>query len=223
MKKYIPILKGTRLFAGVDEQELTAMFDCLQARMGTYKKGECVFRRGERMGVIAVPVEGSLRIQHDDYWGNRSIVGAVGVGEMFGEAYAAPDSGAIMNDVVAAEDSAVIFFDAGRILTVCSSACLFHSRVVENLFCAVAGKNRGLVRKLEHMSRRTTREKLFSYLSDEAERQGGSTFAIPFNRQELADYLSVDRSAMSAELGRMRDDGLLVFEKNRFTLLEREV
>jgi CRP-like cAMP-binding protein len=195
------------------------MLQCLDAKVRTYPKGECVFRQGEHLSCITVLVEGSLHIQRDDFWGNRSIIQQIGVGEMFGEAYMAPESGAILNDVVAAMDSAVIFFDVKRIITTCSSACRFHSMVVQNLFFAVSDKNRRLVQKLGHMAKRTTREKLLSYLSEEAKRQNSSTFTIPFNRQQLADFLSVDRSAMSNELGKMRDEGLILFEKNRFTLL----
>ena len=219
MKEYVPILKQTRLFAGVEESEIALMLGCLQAKLRTYQKGEYVFRQGESVDHITVLVSGSLHIQRDDYWGNRSIIGVVHPGEMFGEAYAAPESGVILNDVLAMEPSAVIFFDVRRILTVCSSACRFHSVVVQNLFFAISEKNWKLVQKLGHMSRRSTREKLISYLSEEAQKQGSGTITIPFNRQQLADFLSVDRSAMSSELGRMRDEGLLNFDKNRFELL----
>ena len=219
MEKYIPILKQTKLFDGLREEEISAMLGCLQAKQYSYKKGEYVFRQGEYLNNITVLVEGNLHIQKDDYWGNRSIINTVGVGEMFGEAYAAPDSGTLLNDVVAVEDSTVLFFDVRRILTVCSSACNFHSMVVQNLFFAISEKNRRLVQKLGHMAKRSTREKLISYLSEEAKQQDSGTFTIPFNRQQLADFLSVDRSAMSNELCKMRDDGLLTFEKNRFTLL----
>ncbi len=219
MKKYISVLKRTQLFAGIGEEEIASMLSCLGARLHTYKKGEYVFRQGERLGDITVLVEGSLHIQKDDYWGNRSILSQIAVGEMFGEAYASPDSGALLNDVVAVVDSAVIFFDVKRVITTCSSACRFHAMVVQNLFFAISDKNRKLVQKLGHMSKRSTREKLISYLSEEAKRQNSSSFAIPFNRQQLADFLSVDRSAMSSELCKMRDEGLLEFEKNRFKLL----
>ena len=158
-------------------------------------------------------------VQKEDYWGNRSIIQSVEAGEMFGEAYAAPESGPLLSDVVAVADSTVLLFDVFRVLTVCSAACRFHSMVVQNLVFAVAEKNRQLVQKLGHMAKRSTREKLMSYLSEEAKRQGSSVVTIPFNRQQLADFLSVDRSAMSNELGKMRDEGLIEFEKNRFTLL----
>ena len=219
MKKYVPILKKTKLFSGVGEDDVTSMLSCLGARLKSYKKGEFVLRQGDHLSDIVVLVEGKLHIQKDDYWGNRSILGLIEIGEMFGEAYVSPESSSLLNDVVAVEDSTAIFFDVKRIITTCPSACRFHSMVVQNMFFAISEKNRKLVQKLGHMSKRTTREKLISYLSEEAGRQNSSSFSIPFNRQQLADFLSVDRSAMSNELCKMRGEGLLEFEKNRFRLL----
>ncbi len=219
MEKYIPILKMARLFSGISNEEIKAMLNCLQARLCMYKKGEYILKQGEHIHNILVLVEGKLHIQRDDYWGNRSIINMVSVGERFGEAYAAPESGALMNDVLAVEDSTVIFFDVNRIITVCSSACRFHSMVVKNLFFAISEKNRTLIQKLTFMTKRTTREKLIAYLSEESKRQNSNEFFISFNRQQLADFLSVDRSAMSNELCKMRDEGLIEFHKNRFVLL----
>ena len=218
MKEFIPVLKRTKLFSGVGDDDISTMLTCLGARLLTYKKGEHVLRQGEHLSDILVLAEGSLHIQRDDYWGNRSILGHIGVGEIFGEAYVAPESGTLLNDVIAVEDSAVFFFDVKRVISTCSSACRFHTMVVQNLFFAISEKNRGLVQKLDYMSRRTTREKLLSYLSEEAKKQNSASITLPFNRQQLADYLSVDRSAMSNELCKMRDEGILEFEKNRFRL-----
>ena len=218
MKEFIPVLKRTKLFSGVGNDDISTMLTCLGARLLTYKKGEHVLRQGEHLSDILVLAEGSLHIQRDDYWGNRSILGHIGVGEIFGEAYVAPESGTLLNDVIAVEDSSVFFFDVKRVISTCSSACRFHTMVVQNLFFAISEKNRGLVQKLDYMSRRTTREKLLSYLSEEAKKQNSASITLPFNRQQLADYLSVDRSAMSNELCKMRDEGLLEFEKNRFRL-----
>ena len=219
MKKYIEILKRTQLFSGVSDTEISAMLNCLQAKLLTFQKGDYVFREGERIDNITVLVKGKLLVQHDDFWGNRNIVNVIRVGEMFGEAYVAPESGSLLNDVIAEEDSAVIFFDVRRILTVCSTACRFHSMVIQNLFFAISEKNRKLLQKIGHMSKRSTRAKLLSYLSEEAKRQNSSHFTIPFTRQQLADFLCVDRSAMSNELCKMRDEGLLQFAKNQFILL----
>ena len=219
MKNYISTLKRTQLFSGVGEEELSSILNCLQAKLATFKKGEYVFREGEHIDKITVLAEGKLLVQKDDFWGNRSIVNVIQVGEMFGESYVAPNSGAILNDVIAEENSVVIFFDVRRVLTVCPSACRFHAMVIHNLFYTISEKNRTLVQKIDHMSQRSTRTKLLSYLSEESKRQNKNTFTIPFNRQQLADFLSVDRSAMSNELCKMRDEGLIQFHKNEFSLL----
>jgi len=219
MKKYIETLKRTQLFSGVSDTEISTMLYCLQAKSVIYKKGDYIFREGEHIDKITVLAEGMLLVQSDDFWGNRSIVNVIRTGEMFGEAYVAPESGSLLNDVIAEEDSVVIFFDVNRILTVCSAACRFHSMVVQNLFYTISEKNRKLVQKIGHMSKRSTRAKLLSYLSEEAKRHNSSYFTIPFTRQQLADFLCVDRSAMSNELCKMRDEGLLQFNKNKFTLL----
>lgn len=219
MEKYIKTLKHTQLFSGVSDSEISAMLSCLQAQLLTFKKGEYVYREGEYLDNISVLVKGKLLVQNNDFWGNRNIINVIHVGEMFGEAYAAPESGVLPNDVVAEEDSAVIFFNVRKILTVCSTACRFHSMVIQNLFFAISEKNRKLVQKIGHMSKRSTRTKLLSYLSQEAKKHNSNHFIIPFTRQQLADFLCVDRSAMSNELCKMRDEGLLRFDRNHFTLL----
>lgn len=220
MEKYVPVLKRAKLFSGMGDDEILSMLDCLNATIRQYGKGEYAFRQGEFIHDLMILGSGRLYIQKEDYWGNLNILNEIRPGEMFGEAYIVPNSGTLMNDVIAAEESTVLFFDMERILTVCPSACPFHTRLVKNMFYTISDKNKSLVQKLSYMSQRSTREKLLSYLSDEAKRQNSSSFSIPFNRQQLADFLSVDRSAMSNELCKLRNEGILDFHKNEFTLRE---
>lgn len=220
MKKFVSLLKKTELFSGVGDGDILSMLDCLNAVVRKHGKGEYVFRQGEHIRNLMLLAEGRLHIQKEDYWGNLNILNEIRPGEMFGEAYLAPNSGTLMNDVIAEEESTVLLFDLERILTVCPSACPFHTQLVKNVFYAISEKNKSLVQKLRYMSQRSTREKLLSYLSDEAKRQNSGSFSIPFNRQQLADFLSVDRSAMSSELCKLRDEGMLNFHKSKFTLYE---
>ena len=218
MKKYVSLLKRTKLFSGVGDDDILSMLNCLNVTVREYNKGEYAFRQGEYIRSLMILAAGRLHIQREDYWGNLNILNEVRPGEMFGEAYIVPSSGPLMNDVIAIEESAVLFFDMERILTVCPSVCPFHTRLVKNIFYTISDKNKGLVQKISYISQRSTREKLLSYLSDEAKRQNSSSFSIPFNRQQLADFLSVDRSAMSGELCRLRDEGMLDFHKSEFRL-----
>lgn len=221
MKSYISVLKHTQLFAGIEESEIEVMTSCLGMEIHHYKKGDYVYRSGEFVRVISILIGGALLIQRDDYWGNRSIVSSISIGDIFGEAYATQNSEAILNDVIATEDSVVLTFEVSKLLTVCSNSCRFHTQVITNLVQSLSAKNRLLTQKIDCMAKRNTRDKLIAYLSGQAQKAGSSSFMIPFNRQQLADYLAVDRSAMSNELCKMRDTGMLTFEKNSFTLVNQ--
>lgn len=218
MKKYLPIIKSSTLFLGIKEEEIEAILVCLLAERRSFRKGEYIFRIGEQISEIALLLDGCVHIQREDYWGNLSILNEISQGEIFGEAYAVPESDAIVNNVIAVTPCEILFFHLSNIFTVCSSNCCFHTKLIQNLFTAIASKNRMLTQKLGHMSQRTTREKLLSYLSEQSIKAGSSSFTIPFNRQQLADFLSVDRSAMSNELSHMRNEGKLDFCRNYFLL-----
>lgn len=218
MQKYLPLIKNTRLFYGIEEAEITPMLGCLSAVKKSYQKGEYIFQRGECITQTAMLLEGCVRIQKEDYWGNLSIVSEISEGEIFGEVYACLGKEAILNDAVAVRQSVVLFLDINKILTTCSAACPYHGRLIQNLLSAIAEKNKILTQKLAHIAKRTTREKLLSYLSEQSLKAGSPSFDIPFNRQQLADFLFVDRSAMSNELCRLRNEGILQFHKNHFIL-----
>lgn len=218
LKKYLPILKESVLFRGIAEEEIESMFHCLSEVKRCYKKGEIVFQRGYPVSAAALLLDGCVHIQKEDYWGNLSILHEISQGEVFGEVYACLKDQKMQNYAVAVSDSTVLFLDINRVLSVCSSACVFHHRLIRNLLFVMASRTQALTQKLEHMSQKTTREKLLSYLSAQSLKAGSTSFSIPFNRQQLADYLSVDRSAMSNELCKMRKEGILVFDRNYFQL-----
>lgn len=223
MKKYMALLKTSKLFEGISEEDIYSMLGCLSAFERKFTKGDYIYRAGERNTSMAMVTEGMAHIYREDYWGNNSILAEVSRGEVLGEVYALSDDEPMMVNAVAARDSSVIFMDMKKVFTVCSSICPYHARLIRNLVYVISAKNRELTRKLEHLSQRTTRDKLLSYLSEQSLKHGSSSFDIPFNRQQLADYLAVDRSAMSKELGRLKKEGILEFEKSHFRLMGREL
>jgi len=206
------------LFTGIHPEEQESILKCLSAVEKKYEKGETVFLAGHEICSMGFVLSGSVEIFRDDFWGNRQVLGHVESGELFGEAYACMPGEALMVNVEAAEKSRILLLDIGKLLHVCTPACAHHTQLIHNLLYIMAKKNLMLTRKIDHMGQRSIREKVMAYLSFESERQKKRTFEIPYNRQQLADYLSVDRSALSAELSRMKRDGLIQFSKNLFTL-----
>ena len=200
------------LFRGVPAEELPALLGRASARTCAFQKGELLLRRGDVTRRLGLVLEGSVHIIREDFWGNRSIVGLAGPGEVFAESYALAGE-PLEVSVLAAAPGAALFLEADG---------LTDARLTANLLHLLARKNLMLTRKMRHMARRTTRDKLLSYLSAQALAAGSSEFDIPMDRQQLADYLAVDRSAMSAALGKLRDEGVLTFRKNHFRLLGEE-
>lgn len=219
MKKYLPILQKSPLFFGVEKDDILPMLECLDGTLRICPKGSIVFAEGDRPTHLGVVLEGEVRITRTDYYGNRSIVAAVKASQVFGETFACAEVQSLPVDIMAAADSILLMIDVRRIISTCCNACTFHNRIIYNLMKQTAAKNLMFHRKLEITSKRTTRDKLMTYLLMTAKEQGSSSFEIPYDRQELADYLEVDRSGLSAEISKLRREGVLTAEKNRFTLL----
>lgn len=222
MKKYLPFLSNMPLFQGIDPEELPGMLDCLNARKAGYKKQDIVLLEGQSVTSVGIVLSGKVQIMKEDFMGNRNIMAEVAPGNLFAESYSCVQTDSLPITVVSVTESEILWVDYRRIVSTCSSACKFHAKLISNMLTILASKNIQLNQKIEHISKRTTREKLLSYLSDQVSRQGAPEFDIPFNRQELADYLCVDRSAMSNELCKLQNEGVLRFHLNHFSLNETE-
>lgn len=220
MANQFAVLARCPLFDGVSEGEIEAMLDCMGARRVSVPRGGLILRAEDPAEEMGILLSGAARVQRDDFYGNRAIQAALEPGDMFGEAFACAEVRRLPVSVEAVRDCEALMLRVGKVIGPCPSACAFHHRVVLNLLREMAGKNLRLNRKLEITSRRTTREKLLAYLTGEAEQTGDTTFTIPFDRQGLADYLGVDRSALSSEIGKLRREGVLASEKSRFTLFK---
>ena len=219
MGGFIEVLQSCALFDGIDGRDLKAMLGCLGGRIADFSRGEAILASDSRAEHVGIVLSGSAQIVMDDFYGNRTIQSRVEPGEMFGEAFACAGVDRLPVTVEGVRPGRVMLIRIKRVTETCSNACEFHNRMVMNLLKAMAAKNLQLNRKIEITSRRTTREKLMAYLMIQARQANASSFTIPFDRQALADYLCVERSALSAEIGRLRREGVLESEKSHFTLL----
>lgn len=218
MKKYLELLAKNPLFRNIKNTEMSFLLKCLSARIEVFEKNSYIFTAGEIISNIGIVVSGKAHIMKDDHWGNRTILSNLIRGELFGEAFIFADLEVSPISVVAVERCEILFLDSHKLLTTCPKPCLYHITIISNMVKILAQKTLQLTQKMHFITQKKTRDKLLNYLSYQEVRVKSKSFNIPFNRQELADYLSVERSAMSKELCKMRDEGILEFNKSHFTL-----
>ena len=211
-------IKDSILIKGIKVEELSSMLGCLRGVIKNYKKGENVISEGSKIKKFGLLIEGKLQIVQYDYWGNKSVLSIIMPKQIFGEAFAYVTKPFSMN-VEATENSKILFLDSEKLSTPCENCCSFHKQLVKNLLYIISNKNVNLTEKIECMSQRTTREKLLIFLNMESIKNNSKEFTISFDRQALADYLGVERSAMSAELSKLRNEGILETNKNYFKLM----
>jgi len=219
MEKYKNILKSVPLFSGIEAHDLDSLFNCLSAKITNYGANAAIFSEGDTAEFVGIVLSGEVQVVKDDFYGNRNILAFISEGQLFGEAFACADVSILPVSVLATSECTIMLINYRKILTTCSNCCTFHSKLIFNMLRVVANKNVILNQKIEFISKRTTKEKLMVYLASEAKKTGNNSFSIPFSRQELADYLYVDRSAMSNELSKLRNEGVLEFNKDKFKLL----
>lgn len=219
MKDFFDILRECPLFDRIGDESLKEMLGCLNAKERSYKKGDVVFAEGDKAKYLGIVLEGSVQLVRVDYYGNRSILANIEPPQLFGEAFACAGLKSLPVDAVAAADTKILLLDAQRIARPCGNACPCHGQTILNLLHIVAKKNLVLHQKIEITSKRSTREKLMTYLMLQAKNAKSHTFTVPYDRQELADYLEVDRSGLSAEISKLRNEKVLECRRSTFTLL----
>lgn len=217
MQKIFDILKNISLFSDISDGDLSSVLSYLDAKIVEYKKDGIIFMEGDAADMIGVLLFGKVHIVKEDYYGNRNIVSEIRQGELFAEVFACAESILMPVSVLAVEDSRVLLLNFKKILS--EREFPLRNVLLSNMLKTISIKTLLLNRKIDILSKRSTREKLIAYLSAQTKAAGSPEFTIPFNRQELADFLCVDRSAMSAELSRMRREGIIDFSKNKFRML----
>jgi len=213
----LPVLAQSLLFQGVSLTDMPHLLKCLGPKEVTYPKDYTIIEEGDVLDELAVILSGSVNVVRHDFWGNRTLVAKLGEGDIFAETVACT-AGKSVASVITEEKTVVLFLGVQQIISTCSTACTFHHVIIENMVKLLAHKNLALMQKMSHITKRNTREKLLSFLSEQALDSGRQKFTIPFDRQQLADYLCVDRSAMSNCLSKMKSEGLIEYSKNTFIL-----
>jgi CRP-like cAMP-binding protein len=223
LKKYIPLLRKVNLFAGIEERELELLLECMEAEIQSYSAGEIIADHEGSLDKVGIVLNGAVQIQKEDINGNRNIISRVGSGEAFGEVFACLGVERIPVNIAADVNTSVMFIDFQRLIGTCPTTCAHHSRLIQNMLRLMAQRSLMLNEKLGCVGRRTTREKVEAFLVMQSEKAGSNAFEIPFTRAEMADYLFVDRSALSAVLSKMRNEGVIKFDKNRFEIVKHNV
>ena len=218
MEKHLGILRKCPLFETIGDSELLRMLVCLGAKIKTYDKNSTIFDVGSSIKHIGIVLSGLAQIIQIDYCGNRSILSNVAPSEIFGEAFACAES-TLPVSIVESEPCEIMLIECSHITHTCENGCGFHNQLIYNLMKDLAKKNVTSYQKIEVTSKRRTREKLLTYLAICARENGKSSFYIPFDRQELADYLEVERSGLSSEIAKMQREGILKSRKNHFVIL----
>ena len=211
MEKYLPILRSCPFFMGLKDTEILSILHCVNAVKVSKASRSYIFKAGDSTEVMGLVLTGSTLIIQEDLWGHRNILSKCNAGDFFGEPYAATPGTVLNISVVAEEDCDILFLNIKRLLMSCPTACDHHQKLIRNLVSVLANKILILNDKITHVSKRSTRDKLLSYLSSD----------IPFDRQQLADFLCVERAAMSVELSKLQKEGLLKTNRNHFELITK--
>ncbi len=217
MEKYYNQIKNSPLFYGMKEEELKAILECFRARVKVYDEGEYVIRQGERILNLYIVLDGCINIEKDSYWGRRIIVTRINSNENIALAFVASQSESNI-DAVVAKKSKVLILSYEKCTSMCQNACTKHRVLICNMFEVLSKENIALIEKIENVSQKSIRDKLLTFLSNEAQKNKSNSFEILFNRQDMADYLNIDRSAMCFELSKLQKEGIITYQKNKFIL-----
>lgn len=219
LEKYYNQIKNSPVFYGMNDEELKGLLECFNARVRKYEKEEMIIRQGDMISNIYLILDGAVNIEKDSYWGRRIIISRLGKNDNLALSFVGSKDIESSVDAITVEDTLVLILGYEKCTSMCQNACTRHKVLINNLFQILSKENIELIQKIENVSQKTIRDKLMTYLSNEAQKNHSNKFSISFNRQDLADYLNVDRSAMSFELSKLQKEGLIAYNKNQFQLL----
>jgi len=229
MNNFIDIIQEAEIFTGIDRSELRVMLSCLGAEVKEAKKGDILLQAGDKPEHIGLVLEGMLYVHRDDYDGNRILVTVLTPKELFAEALCCADVRESPVTVIAEADSFILLMSFSRIIHTCSNICSHHTKLIANMLGIIANRNLTLQNRMEIVSIKSIRTKVLRFLESYVTMNTkvgkvsndctqSLEITVPFNREQMANYLSVERSALSHELIRMKNEGLIEYNKNKFIL-----
>ncbi len=213
-------IRNTVIFHGMSEKEISDALEGLKAVTRKYKKGTTILHAGSTTRRMGLVMEGGVTIENNDVWGNRTILSHVGKNQFFAETYGLLADEPMLVDVVANEDCLILFLTIGALNRNILKLETWTAKIMSNLLTISTHKNLTLSGRSFHTAPKTIRGRVMSYLNSVSIQKGSTKFDIPFDRQQMADYLNLERTALSKELRKMKDDGLIEFHKNHFHLKE---
>ena len=219
IENYYNQIKNSPVFYGMNDEELRGLLECFHARVRKYEKDEMIIRQGDIVSNIYLILEGAVNIEKDSYWGRRIIISRLGKNDNLALSFVGSKNIESNVDAITVENTLVLILGYEQCTSMCQNACTRHKVLINNLFQILSRENIELIQKIENVSQKTIRDKLMTFLSNEAQKKHSNSFSIQFNRQDLADYLNVDRSAMSFELSKLQKEGLIKYDKNKFELI----
>lgn len=215
--------QNIELFEGIKEQNMKDMLSCLCAYTKSYKKNEFVVLAGDKFDCLGIVTSGSVNVVKESFYGDRRIMTSVEKNAIFAESMVSAGINISPVSVVAKDDCTILFVPFDKILFTCTNSCSYHNRLIHNLVAILAKKNIALNQKIDYLSAKTTREKIAKYFGDCMNQDKTLTITIPYNRNDLAQYLGVDRSVLSRELSSLKKEGILAFDKNTFNILKPKI
>lgn len=219
IEKYYNQIKNSPVFYGINDDELKGLLKCFRARVRKYEKEEMIIRQGDVISNIYLILDGGVNLEKDSYWGRRIIISRLGKNQNLALSFVGSKNVESSVDAITVEDTLVLILSYEKCTSMCQNACTRHKVLINNLFQILSKENIELIQKIENVSQKTIRDKVLTFLSNEAQKHHSNDFDIQFNRQDLADYLNVDRSAMSFELSKLQKEGLIKYNKNHFELI----
>lgn len=220
LNQYLEKYKNIPLFSGMSEADLLSMLDYLGAYIKSYHKDEFIVLYEAYIKCVGVVLEGNVLMIKEDLWGNKTVLVTIKQSELFGEAFACGSTGKATVAYTAGTSVKVLFLPFEKVMHSCTKSCVYHHRLIENMVTLIANKNVQLMEKVEITTKMTLREKIFAFLSIQAQKKNSKYFTIDMGRIEMAEYLCADRSALTRELKRMKAEGILDFDKNTFRILK---